>query len=66
MEEHEYGTDSLRLCATLYNLANAYAADSRGSKKVEVMERILSIKERAYGEDDPRIRSALYLSLIHI
>ena len=24
------------------------------------MERILSIKEQAYGEDDPRIRSALY------
>ena len=60
MEEREYGTDSLRLCATLYNLANAYAADSRGSRKVEVMERILSIKENAFGEDDPRIRSALY------
>ena len=60
LEEREYGADSLRLCATLYNLGNAYAADSRGSKKVELMERILSIKERAYGEDDPRIRSALY------
>jgi len=60
MEEREYGTDSLRLCATLYNLANAYAADSRGSRKVELMERILTIKEQAYGKEDPRIRSALY------
>ncbi len=60
MEEREYGTESLRLCATLYNLANAYAADARGSKKVELMERILSIKESAFGDDDPRIRSALY------
>ena len=29
MEEREFGNDSLRLCATLYNLANSYAADGR-------------------------------------